>query len=176
MTFSQSQANNKTLENAIISCVWLKHDFEFPWPLGSWQCVSALLNLLGLWIFFNIILVTVVLIPVILAAQDIDWGHSVKVTNTVFPTSSHDYFNSFIPHPSSHSFSMSLLGASESGPVLGPGHTTINKALSDPCLISSALSDGAKEQATGKYCRWSNEEIHRVLRKESRGSKDIIFW
>lgn len=45
---------------------------------------------------------------------------------------------------------MSLLGAvSESGPVLGPGHTTINEALSDPCLISSALNDGAKEQATG---------------------------
>ena len=35
-----------------------------------------------------LILVTVVLIPVILAAQDMDRGHSIKVTNTVFPTSS----------------------------------------------------------------------------------------
>ena len=69
---------------------------------------------------------------------------------------------------------MSLLGAvSESGPVLGPGHTTINEALSDPCLISSVLNNGASNWNAIVEC--SHEKIHRVLRKESRGTKDTIF-
>ena len=62
-------------------------NFLDPWEADSvyllysicWACVVVVVVL---------ILVTVVLIPVILAAQDMDRGHSIKVTNTVFPTSS----------------------------------------------------------------------------------------
>lgn len=58
-------------------------NFLDPWEADSVICFIAFVGPL-LLLFLNF----VVLIPVILAAQDIDRGHSVKVTNTVFPTSS----------------------------------------------------------------------------------------